>query len=162
MSGSDKQPRPARTARIIINHDGSVEYEGDPAVIAVAIVVDVRGRARAARRRKAWGRIGVESMARLVALFPSLREAPGVNPWNTDEFLPWAVSGVLSHGEVLAAKFVLAVWNPTTDWEKAAQEKKLLEDGQHFARFDLFEAMSVWDQEHVDAALAWIELPFFP
>ena len=98
----------------------------------------------------------------IAMLFPSLRLAPGLRPWNVDEFLRWATSGVLSHGEVLAAKFVLAVWNPSTDWEGFAREEEILEDDEHFARFDLFEAMKVWDPEHRDAALKWIERPFFP
>ena len=162
MNESDKTRRSSGIARVIINKDGSVEYEGDPAAIAEALEANVNGRARAARRGKTWGHIGPESMARLTSLFPSLREAPGANPWNVDQFLPWATSGVLSHGEVLAAKFVLSVWNPSTNWEKAAQEQQLLEAGETFSRFDLFEAMNVWDQEHIGAALAWIELPFFP
>jgi hypothetical protein len=29
-------------------------------------------------------------------------------------------------------------------------------------KFDLFRAMSTWDREHVDAAMQWIELPFWP
>lgn len=102
------------------------------------------------------------SILGLAVLFPSLRRAPGMRPWNVDKFLHWAASGVLSHGEVLAAKFVLAVWNPSTDWEGIAREKGLLEDDEHFTRFDLFEAMNVWDQEHRSAALTWIERPFFP
>ena len=93
-------------------------------------------------------------MTRLATLFPSLRAAPGVSPWNANEFLRWATSGVLSHGEVLAAKFVLGVWNSSTDWEDTAREMKLIKPDQTFSRFDLFEAMNVWDQEHVNAALA--------
>ena len=162
MSKADKTPQSSRivAARIVINQDGSVEYEGDSAAIAEAIEVDVRGRAREERRRKAWGKIGVESITRLAKLFPSLREAPGVDPWDALTLLRWSLAA--SHGEALAVKFVLSVWNSSTDWEKVAREEKLIKPDERFSRFDLFEAMSVWDQEHVSAALAWIELPFFP
>lgn len=164
MNENSKPPQNSRvvSARITIGADGSINYEGDPAAIAEAIEADVRGRAREQRRGKAWGNIGAESMTRLAALFPSLRAAPGVSPWNANEFLRWATSGVLSHGEVLAAKFVLGVWNSSTDWEDTAREMKLIKPDQKFSRFDLFEAMNVWDQAHINAALAWIELPFSP
>ena len=164
MSEADKTRPSSRivTARVVLNQDGSVEYEGDSAAIAAAIEARVRASAREERRGKAWGKIGPESMTRLATSFPTLRSAPGVSPWDSNEFLAYAVSGVLCHGEVLAAKFVLGVWNCSADWEKLAQEKKLIKPGEHFSRFDLFEAMNVWDQEHIAAALAWIELPFFP
>ena len=161
MSEADKA-RSIVSARVIINKDGSAEYEGDPAAVAGAVEAVVRARAREERRGKTWGQIGPESMTRLASSFPTLRSAPGVSPWDADKFLTYAVSGVLCHGEVLAAKFVLGVWNYSADWEKVAREKKLIKPDEQFSRFDLFEATNVWDQEHINAALAWIELPFFP
>lgn len=148
--------------RIIPDANGEVKFEGDAAGIAEAIEAYARGCAQSKRRRAMWGDGGQQSMTRLAKLFPSLRQAPGVEPWNVDELLRWAASGVLSHGEVLAAKFVLSVWNPGTDWEEIAREDGLLEDGQRFRRFDLFEAMNVWDSEHIRVTLTWIESPFFP
>ncbi len=159
---SDDEKGRVTTVRIVPNAAGDGKFEGDSAVIAEAVEVYALGRARGERRRVTWGDEGRASMTRLAKLFPSLNQAPGVEPWDVDELLRWAASGVLSHGEVLAAKFVLSVWNPGTDWEEIAREDGLLEDGQWFRRFDLFEAMNVWDQEHRSAALTWIELPFFP
>lgn len=161
----DVRPEDGRitTVRIIPKGDGSVEYEGDDiSAIAEAVEAFTHARSQHERRAVAWGKIGSESMTRLAKSFPSLRHAPGVEPWNVDKFLPWATSGVLSHGEVLAAKFVLSVWNPGTDWEDVAREGGLLDEGQRFRRFDLFEAMNVWDSAHVRAALTWLESPFFP
>ncbi len=119
-------------------------------------------RIKTARRLKVYGEAGRGAMTRLAKTFPSLENAPGVNPWNQDELLKWAASGVLSHGEVLAAKFILAVWNPSTDWEEVANKMGFLEKDQSFKRFDLFEAMNVWDPEHVAAARQWMDLCFFP
>lgn len=81
-------------------------------------------------------------------------------PWNALELLQWA--RVASHGEVLAVKFVLGVWNPWTNWEKIAHEHRLLREGTSFSRFDLFEAMNCWDDAHIAAMAAWIRKPFFP
>ena len=165
MSDGDKKRGKPRivTARITIHADGSVEYEGDPAAIAEALETRVRAEARQRRRQKHWGEIGPGAMTRLAQSFPSLQKAPGVEPWEPLTFLRWAASGVLSHGEVLAAKFVLSVWDPGQDWEKVARDNKIMSDPKaRFARFDVFEAMNGWDQEHISAMLAWIDLPFFP
>ncbi len=114
-------------------------------------IKDVRERGE--RRRERWGVIGIESMTRLACSFPSLRSAAGVEPWDPLALLRWSLPA--SHGEACAAKFVLSVWNSSTNNE-------LIEPDRKFSRFDLFEAMNVWDQEHINAALAWIELPFSP
>lgn len=70
-------------------------------------------------------------------------------------------SGV-SHGEALAGRFVLSVWNSTTDWNEVAHEDGILEEGETLRRFDLFEAWGVWDEPHREAALAWLRDPFWP
>ena len=99
-------------------------------------------------------------IAQLAQTFPSLRGKPGVAPWDVLAFLKWAM--VASHGELLAAKFVLSVWNPSTDWGELAVERKIMKKGGAFTRFDLFEAMNVWDDLHVRAMAAWMNRPFFP
>lgn len=98
------------------------------------------------------------AMTTFVLSFPSLRKAPGVDPWDADLFLSWAVGG-LSHGERCAAQFVLGVWNPSSNWDEVAAEKNL--EGR-IGRFDLFDAMSVWDDLHRGAFLAWCKSPFWP
>lgn len=116
---------------------------------------------RAAKRDAHWGRDNREQMSRLAASFPRLNGAPGSRPWNQDLFLKWLCSTGLSHGELLAARFVLGVWNASTDWAELARE-----EGHPFpenaARFDLHEAMGIWDRTYVNAMLQWIELPFWP
>lgn len=94
----------------------------------------------------------VDRFAIFVASFPALKDAPGTFPWDAHRLVKWARSA--SHGEQLAAKFVLGVWNPGTDWSKVA--------GVKFSRFDLFEAMNVWDDAQIAAAVAWMRRPFFP
>jgi hypothetical protein len=158
----DKPQSRIVTARIVTNEHSETEYEGHPEAIAEAKEAMPRARARAERRRELWGEIGPGAMTRLARAFPSLQDAAGVEPWDSLELLRWALSGK-SHGEALAAKFVLSVWNSTTDWEEIARDHGIItEPNHHFTRFDLYEAMGVWDREHVDAMLAWVQLPFWP
>jgi hypothetical protein len=104
----------------------------------------------------------IDTTRAIVALarkFPSLAERiPGIEPWNPLELLRWIVLGGHSHGEVLAAKFVLGVWN-NADWQEVANEdpdplaeyRRLCEEPRGkivLTKFSLFEAMSVWDDEH--------------
>ncbi len=161
---SDKPHKRIVIARLTVNEDGSINYEGDPAAIGEAGESTVRAKARKARRDQRFGKVGPEAMTKLAKMFHSLIDAPGVDPWEPLALLRWAiVGGGASHGEKLAAQFVLSVWNSSTDWEEVARENKIITDPEHhFTRFDLFEAMNVWDQEHIAAMQAWIELPFFP
>lgn len=120
---------------------------------------------REERQRMLWGDANDnrERMRRLCARFPSLArlEGAGVGRWNEDAVLAWTCSGI-SHGEALAGRFVLSVWNSATDWNEIAHADGLLEEGAALRRFDLFEAWGVWDLEHREAALAWLGDPFWP
>lgn len=161
----DDEPTPRSrivTARIVTNEHGETEYAGHPDAIAEAKEATSRAWAREERRRELWGEIGPGAMTRLARLFPSLRYADGIEPWDSLTLLRWGLSGK-SHGEALAAKFVLSVWNSTTDWEEIARDHEIItEPDRHFSRFDIYEAMGVWDHEHVTAMLAWLQLPFWP
>jgi hypothetical protein len=152
-----------RSARVTVTEDGEAMYSGDPEAVAEAKEARGRTLAREERRKELWGEIGPGSMTRLARLFPSLRDADGVEPWDDAlKLLRWACSGK-SHGEVLAAKFVLSVWNSSTDWGEMAREEGIITSPeQHFSRFDVFEAMATWDAEHVEAMLTWLRLPFWP
>lgn len=101
-----------------------------------------------------------ERISVLAESFPSLRGKPGVSPWDSLALLRWAM--VASHGECLAVKFVLSVWNPSTDWEDTAIANKIMKKGCSFSRFNLFDAMHSWDAAHIAAMAAWINRPFFP
>lgn len=97
-------------------------------------------------------------IAQLALTFPCLHNAPGVMPFDAIKLLKWA-STVASHGERIAARFLLSVWNSSTDWGDVARERGF---GSDFKRFDLFEAMHCFDAEHLAAMQAWIKRPFFP
>jgi len=99
-------------------------------------------------------------ISQLAQTFPCLRGKPGVAPWDVMKLLRWAM--VASHGEALAVKFVLSVWNPSTDWEEFAIEQKIMKKGCSFSRFNLSEAMHCWDSANIAALAAWINRPFFP
>ncbi len=74
--------------------------------------------------------------------FPALRKAPGVAPWDEKKFVRWMKSGV-SHGELCAARFVLSVWN------------------HYDYKFDMHEAMGVWDNDNLAAFVAWAKAPWW-
>jgi hypothetical protein len=91
-----------------------------------------------------------ERMSQLAESFPALNRwgnIPGIRPWNP-HVLAKAVS-TMSHGEACAARFVLAVWSGKSKFPGVRA-------------FDLFEAMGVWDSEQVEAAIAWMQAPFWP
>ena len=118
-------------------------------------------------RRKHWpqtasGDIDTHrAMTALAQSFPSLRDADGVDPWDGYRFLAWLCGPAPSHGMLAAGRFLLGVWNSTTDWREVARELEL-EGADKCVRFDLFEAMNVWDREHSDACRHWMEWPFWP
>jgi hypothetical protein len=112
-------------------------------------------------RRQKWGDGDRYSMAKLCNLFPSLRGVDGADPWDSIKMLRHACDPI-SHGEELAARFVLSVWNSSTDWNEQAHELGFLAGEERLRPFDIFEAYSVWDFEHRDAALAWLTVPFNP
>jgi len=100
-----------------------------------------------------------ERISQLAKSFPTLqnRACLRLRPFDAIEFMRSAVGA--GHGENLAIRFVLGVWNPSTDWKKVAREKKIK---GNFARFDIFEAMNCWDDMHICAMAQWINRPFFP
>lgn len=97
----------------------------------------------------------------LLESFPSRKRAAGAQPWDAQKFLEWLCSNGLSHGELLAARFVLGVWNSQADWEHEARLRRLPEPTAS-KRFDLLEAAGGWDRAHLDAVQAWLEAPFWP
>ena len=115
----------------------------------------------AEERRGRWPEGGAAAMSQLASSFPSLAGAPGVRPWDQNALLSWLCTEGLSHGELLAARFVLGVWNPSTKWDDIAREEGLPFPG-HAVRFDFFEAAGVWDRNHLAAFAAWVDAPFFP
>lgn len=89
--------------------------------------------------------------ARMTALalsFPTMELADGVKPWNALRFARWVRSAAPGHGARCAGKFLLSVWSPYTRWKAC--------------RFDLHEALGVWDPEHQAAFLAWVRAPWWP
>ncbi len=75
-----------------------------------------------------------DKMTSLAETFPCLRGAPGVSPWEPTELNRWAASPAPSTGERVTARFMLAVWDSSVDWEAG--------------RFDLMEALNVWPLSH--------------
>lgn len=82
----------------------------------------------------------------LIRSFPSLIGKPGASPWDALILDRWAASGIPSHGERVAAQFVLGVWDPRANWS--------------CGQFDVFEAMRIWDCKHQAAFLEWVSRPW--
>ena len=86
-----------------------------------------------------------QRMTELAESFPSLKGAPGVNPWDAQKL--FHCIGPMSHGEQLAALFCLHVWDTSNaSWDNQP--------------FDLFAAFKTWDAAHLDALRAWLVKPF--
>ena len=88
-----------------------------------------------------------ERMTELARGFPAMRGARGIDPWEPAELNRWA-AGPASHGERHTVRFLLAVWDPSTAWEAG--------------RFDVLEALRVWDLKHRAAFLQWAADPWWP
>ena len=86
-------------------------------------------------------------MTAFAMTFPSMRYAFGVKPWDAVERDAWG-NGPRSHGERVTAQFLLDVWDPSTDWK--------------CGRFDLMEALRIWDPGHHQAFLRWVADPWWP
>jgi hypothetical protein len=43
-------------------------------------------------------------------------DVPGVKPWDAEKVDEWA-AGPRSHGERVVGQFLLAVWDPATEWK---------------------------------------------
>lgn len=93
--------------------------------------------------------LGLEAkMTAFARTFPSMMDAPGVPLWDADTLDRWAAETPLSHGERVTARFLLAVWDPGPSWL--------------CGRFDVMEALRIWDDEHRAAFVAWAEDPWWP
>jgi hypothetical protein len=101
-----------------------------------------------------WPQDSRQAMTALAKLFPSMVGVPGTDPWNVDELVAWCNSGAPTSGSGWAARFLLTVWNPSTNWN----EHGLPGAG----KFDLMEAWSVFDDRHRAAVMKWLDAPFWP
>jgi hypothetical protein len=133
-----------------VEHDGSLITGPDEA--SVREFVAAMERQKALRDR--WPQDGREAMTALAALFPSMRRVPGTSPWEVEALIEWSNSGAPTSGSIWAARFLLSVWNSSTNWNVFGLPGA--------GKFDLFEAWSCWDDHHRKAALEWLEAPFWP
>lgn len=86
-----------------------------------------------------------ERITELARQFPTLENLAMVKDWDALALDEWARGG-RSHGEKLAAQFVLSVWSSLDAWECGP--------------FNLFEAYGVWDHDHWEAFQKWVAKPF--
>ncbi len=100
-----------------------------------------------------------ERMSALAVSFPALQRAAAelIDPWiwerpgvlgTADVLDDWLASGAPSHGARCAGQFVLSLWNPNHPWKSG--------------KFDLHEALKIWDDEHLHAFLNWARAPWYP
>lgn len=111
-----------------------------------------------------WGDGGRDGMARLAQMFPTLRQAAGVAPWDPDALMRWASSsGAITSGSAHAVAFLLNVWNTRADWPAVASSELGIDpQAAEWFRFNCGEAIACWDSTHRAAFLAWCREPFFP
>ena len=84
----------------------------------------------------------------LARSFKCLRGTPGTRGglWDAVALDTWAAGGA-SSGEKHSARFVLGVWNPYDEWR--------------CGKFDIYDAIQVWDHAHREAFLRWALDPWF-
>jgi hypothetical protein len=87
-------------------------------------------------------------MSAFAQTFPSMEKVPGVKLWDANTIDRWAKSPTASHGGLVTARFLLAVWDPEHAWS--------------CGRFELMEALRVWDERHRAAFLNWASNPWWP
>lgn len=90
----------------------------------------------------------ISKMTELALTFPTLRDAPGVKPFDTGLLDAWAAAGGRGSGSQHATRFLLAVWNSEGEWTSGT--------------FDAVKAMSSWDTNHRAAFVAWCNNPWWP
>lgn len=101
---------------------------------------------------------GALKMEELATAFPTLRGAPGTNPWNLRTFLSWLCGPSPGSGAFAAGCFLLGVWDSRRDWAADAAELDVrLKAGA--LRFDFHRALGTWDRPHVAALAAWLGFP---
>lgn len=156
---------------IVVGRDGGVLTwpEGISEEARRQIEEELRASARRDElRRERWGEGGSKGMTRLARSFPSLQDASGIDPWNAMVFARWAIGPQMTAGSTHAARFVLQVWNPDTDWRKVAVDegwcsaRSAKKERHPLAPFNAARAVAAWDHKHDVAFLAWCEAPFFP
>ena len=81
-----------------------------------------------------------EKMTRLAGTLPSMRDRIGAQPFDAEVLRQQM--GYLSSGEILAAQFLLAVWNSHNE-------------------FSVMRALTTWDEAHCAAFVAWAKDPWW-
>lgn len=71
---------------------------------------------------------------------------PGADPWDALK-LDKSYQGA-SHGEKCTISFLLNVWSPGDDWS--------------CGKFDLMDAIGVWDEDQLAAFRIWVNKPWWP
>jgi hypothetical protein len=115
---------------------------------------------------------GHRRMTELARLFPTLRRADGLAPWDPHKLDAWACSGAPCHGGLHAARFMLAVWSghagrvrlgrQTAQGKRDGVTRFILETPWRCGPFDVVDAMGTWDNMHRMVFLAWAKEPWWP
>ena len=88
------------------------------------------------------------NMAWLCRQFPTLRGAPGAEPFDAIALHAWARGGAGTSGNRHAVRFVLQVWDHGERWA--------------LGDFNLVAAFAAWDDDHRRVVLRWASAPWFP
>lgn len=79
--------------------------------------------------------------------FPSLIGVPGVSPWNAVKLDAWVAVSRPSLEQRYAALFLLSIWDVQSEWRSG--------------RFDIMNALLVWDYRHREAFFSWARNPWW-
>ncbi len=95
-------------------------------------------------------------MTELALSFPSMKDAPGLRPWNPHALDRWIFSGVGTSGNRHVVAFLLAVWSGKNEPDVWRIHRSLGHG------FDVVAASSVFDAKHRAALLKWCADPWYP
>jgi hypothetical protein len=105
--------------------------------------------------------------------FPALRHRGSLDPWDAMRFRASGIAA--SHGERCAIQFVLSVWNFSTSWDDPELVAGWLEETgitkadlgwdpktATLGKFDVIDALGVWDEGNRAAFIEWAKEPIWP
>lgn len=156
--------KPSEVEIVTARRGSGGKWTGHPDAVRETEEAFARSRERAARwPQDAHGHIDTRAaMSVLGRLFPTLRGADGIEPWDADRFLAWLCGPVPSSGAQHAGRFLLSVWNPSTDWREVARDGGIEGADERLRRFDIHDAAGTWDEPHRLACMTWLDAPFWP
>lgn len=136
-----------------MEYDGGIVTGSNEAAVRAAVAQMNGERKRAQERDRVFPGEVRDKMSTLCRKFPTLSEAP-IAPWDTDQFLLWVVLSAHCSAAYHASRFVLSIWNTSTDWVDLVRREASLaspENPRDRALWDGLQQLRKKAREHLEA-----------